>query len=161
MRKLLITPLMALAVALVPLSAAADKPETRAVIPLQFEVGPVMNPCTNEETRLLITVEFTLHALPSVDSFFEGNFKHANTDVTGQVVGLDDGYATAWRHFESQVINQNDGHFVQAESENLMFYGEDGGKYKVRIRSKLVLVDGEVKVSSVLDEAFCVRQPAD
>ena len=37
-----------------------------------------------------------------------------------------------------------------------MFSGEDGGKYKVRIRSKLVEVGGEVIVSSELDEAFCV-----
>ena len=161
MRSAIIPTLLAATLVVLGASPAlADKPETRAVIPFEFEFGPVENPCTGQETMLKVMFEQDLHALPSIESFDSGDFTHANYTITGQAVGVDDGYATEWKPFARGVINQDGDHYVGSAAENVMFYGDDGGKYRVRRPFKLVVTRGEVKVSSEADDAVCVRQPA-
>ena len=139
--------------------AVADKPETRTVIHLEFEVGPVENPCTGEETMLQVMFDHELHALPSIESYFNGDYTHANWKITGQAVGVDDGYATEWKPFARGAANQKGDHFVGIGAENVMFYGDDGGKYRVRRPFRLVVIGGEVKVSFEANDVVCVRQP--
>lgn len=160
MRRAIIPALLALMLAaLATAPATAGESETRIVIPFSFTFGPVFNPCTETFTDLQVTGEWDLHALPSIESFIAGEFKHANVKLTGEAVGLDDGYATAWKPFQTTVINQGADHYVEAKAENLMFDGNDGGKYRVHTTLRLVVVDGEAKVESDLTEAFCVQQP--
>ena len=98
MRRAIIPMLLAVILAALAASPAAadrpDQPETRTVLDFEFEVGPVYNPCTDQETMVLITIEYRVHALPSIQSFWEGDFTHMNSNVTGQAVGHD-GYATS------------------------------------------------------------------
>jgi len=149
----------AMVVVLGPIQADADRPETRTVIRVEREFGPVPNPCTGEGTMLQVTFDMQIHALPSIDSFDSGDFTHANLKFTGQIVGVDDGYATKWKPFASQVINHRDDHYVETMSENVMFSGDDGGKYRVRRPFKLVSTGGEVKVSFEANDAVCIQQP--
>ncbi len=161
MRSTIIPTLLAATLVVLGASPAiADKPETRAVIPFEFEFGPVENPCTGQETMLKVMFEQDLHALPSIESFFSGDYSHANWKLTGHFVGVDDGYATEWKPFASGVVNQTGDHYVQSGAENVMFYGDDGGKYRVRRPFKLVVTHGEVKVSMELNDVVCIVQPA-
>ena len=129
MRRAIVPTLLASTLAVLGASpATASKPETRTVIPVEFEFGPVENPCTGQTTTLQVTFDYEIHALPSIESFFAGDFTHANIKYTGQIVGVDDGYATKWKPFSSEIINQKGDHYVVSQSENVMFYGDDGGK---------------------------------
>ena len=160
MRRTIIPTVLALMlVALATAPAAASKPETRTVIPLTEVFGPVFNPCTETLEYVEIAGEWHVHALPSIEGFFTGDFKHMNSKFVGQVAGVDDGYATKWKNFNMEVMNQKADRYFRAYVENLMFYGDDGGKYRVNSKTKLVVVDGEVKVDSQLINAVCVQHP--
>lgn len=155
---------IALATALVGLLAApaiAAKPDTNGVIPLDYTIEGAWNPCTEASTDQHLIGELQIFALPSIDSFFDDTFEHATLKWVGQVEG-DDGYSMPWRHFATSAINIKDGknpHVVISETDNLMFTGADGGKFRVKLRFHVTDVGGDLKAFTDVFDATCIRHP--
>lgn len=163
MRKVLTPLLLIMSMLLVLVApAAADKPETRLVEEFDVLVEVPGNPCLGTSVvQLRVFGEYELHALPSIDSFFSGDFTHATWKTTAAAEG-DDGYSAPRRHYFTRVINQRDGtgpDEVVTEVRNLMFSGPDGGKYRVHELIHSTTVDGEIRSSVEVIGNRCIQQP--
>lgn len=155
---------LALAMILVGLlgsPAIADKPDTRAIIPFEDTIEDVWNPCTEEFTEQHLKGEWHIFALPTAESFFDDTFEHATLKWVGQVDGSD-GYSMPWRHYATATINATDGdhpHVVFSETDNLMFTGTDGGKFRTKIRFHVTDIAGDLKAFADIFDTVCIRQP--
>lgn len=102
-----------------------------------------------------------IHALPSIDALFSGDWTHLTMKWTGQFVGSD-GYETQDRQWGIWVLYVPEAdlpHVVASEVENIIFNGADGGNYKVSYRFHVTLVDDELKTEFQRSDSRCIRQP--
>lgn len=160
MRRTLIPAVVAMVlVTLLGGPATADGDAAREVIPVEYAVVQ-WNPCTEAISEVYVTADLDIRALPSVEAFFAGEDEHATLKWSGEGIG-DDGYTMPWRHFATLTINGGfDGRpLVIAETDNLMFTGPDGGKYRVSYRFHLTEVGGVQKAVFETGDAFCVVGP--
>lgn len=153
--------LVMLLVGLLASPAVADKPSTSATIPLDYTIEDVWNPCTEELTEQHLTGELRIFALPTAESFFDNTFEHATLRWVGQIEGAD-GYSMSWRHYATATINPSEGqhpHVVISETNNLMFTGTDGGKFRIKVRFHVTEIDGDLKTFTDVFDTTCIRQP--
>ena len=145
--------------------AMAAQPERRIVEQLDVYSGPHWNPCTDEMVMVHVTGELTIHAVPSVEAFFAGDFTHATFEIVAES-SHDGGYSEPRRHFFIEVRNGDSGasglpgeprvHQVLA---NHMFSSNDGGKYSVHTMLHMTVVGSEVKTSIGFENARCLQYP--
>ena len=161
MRKaLLIAMAAALLVATLGGAATADPADKTVSFPDYYSFDG-WNPCTEEEVPTDYMGRVDIHALPSIEALFSGDWTHLTLKFIGQFVGSD-GYETQDRQWGIWVLHVPAGdppHVVANEAENVIFNGADGGKYKVSMRAHVTIVDDEVKTEFRRADASCIRQP--
>lgn len=161
MRKALLSAVMAtLLVAMVGVPATADPADKTVSFP-DYYTFDGWNPCTEEWVTIDYAGRVDIHALPSIEALFSGDWTHLTFKWTGQFVGSD-GYETQDRHWGTWVLyvpESDPPHVVANEVENVIFNGADGGKYKVSYRFHVTIVDDEVKTEFQRSDARCIGQP--
>lgn len=161
MRKALPTAMAAaLLVAMMGGPATADPVDKTDSIPLDYTFHG-WNPCTESEVDNHFVGELDIHALPSIEAFYNDAATHFTLKWTGQFVGSD-GYSTQDKHYATQVVNirpVDPPHVVVNEVDNIIFNGPNGGKVKVSARFHLTVVDGELKSEIDRFDERCIRQP--
>lgn len=161
MRKAFISALLVtLVVGLVSAPATADPLHKTTVIPLDYAFE-TWNPCTEVDRPIHFTGELQVMAVPSIEAFFEDTWTHLTLKWTGEFVA-EDAYSTAYQHYATQVLNASSDdppHVAITETTNIVFNGDDGGKYKVKGLFHVTVVEGGVKTLTDNFDARCIQMP--
>jgi hypothetical protein len=161
MRKVLLATMAATLLVTMLGGPATAEPVDKTVSFPDYYTFDGWNPCTEEWVTTDYVGRVDIHALPSIEALFSGDWTHLTLKFIGQFVGSD-GYETQEKHWGTWVYYVPEGdppHVVVNEEENIVYSSDDGGKYKVSIRFHITVVDGELKTEMDRFDARCIQYP--
>jgi len=143
--------------------ARAGTDDTHAVIPVSYPV-PMVNPCTGEPAEYYLSGEIQVHALPSVDAFFNGD-QLTHLSLAWVMEGTSsDGYTAPRQRFGTATVNDRAGdlfgHVVVTETDNHVWSNDEGSRFKLTYRHHVTVIDGQPIVFADTGENLrCVHHP--
>lgn len=139
--------------------AAADPAGKSDVMPFDYEFT-AFNPCTGQDTTVHFIGAMYIQAVPSIEAFYTEEWTHLTLKWVGGFE-TQDGYSTRPGHFATQAANAGEDHIAVTETDNIMFNGDDGGKYKVSTRLHVTIAGGELRTFTDTFDSACIRYPED